>query len=88
MRKRGMVFKPVVSKANLLVVLFLALFSISIAQAALAAVTLDLSNPSTGNPADQDVITVSPGSTVTINIRLTSGTDQVAGTANDIGYRI
>jgi uncharacterized repeat protein (TIGR01451 family) len=49
-------------------------------------VNVDLVNPSSGNPADQDPIVVVRGSTVTLNIKLTSNGGSVVGTANDIGY--
>jgi PKD repeat protein len=48
--------------------------------------SLNLVNPSTGNPATQDPVTVGPGNTLTVNILLTSGSDSVAGTGNDIAF--
>ena len=68
-----------------LLVVVLALFSFSSAHTALGA-QLDLVNPDTGNPADQDSITISPGGAITLHITLTSGTDSVVSISNDIVF--
>ena len=47
---------------------------------------LDLTNPSTGNPADEDAIIGGTGDTITVNIKFTAGTDSVVSTKNDIAY--